>query len=184
NSPWDSANYWLGTMITDKTGNSYITSGSNGEVSKISPAGALVWHNNPNGGFSPTYEYCHEALNCDQTQLIIGGMYGVGAPPGGWRGAMMLINMASGAVSSTQVVGYGSGFTIDEVRSICSAPNGNYYFMTLDTIGSVTPGLSINFKNTNSYNFSYGSPTYSIKGNLGLNAMRATKNFVYTQNGS
>jgi len=183
-TPWDSSSYWLGTMVTDRNGNSFVTSGSNGEVSKVNSGGSLVWHNNPNGGFSPTYEYWHEALNCDQTQLIIGGMYGVGAPPGGWRGAIMLINMGSGAISSTKVVGSGSGFTIDEVRSLCFAPNGNYYFMTLDSIGSVTPALAINFKNNHSYNFSYGSPSYSIVGNMGLNAMKATQNFIYTQNGS
>ncbi|HTB05672.1 MAG TPA: hypothetical protein VK806_01880, partial [Bacteroidia bacterium] len=110
NTPWDSSSYWLGTMITDHSGNSYITSGSNGEVSKINSGGGLVWHNNPNGAFSPTYEYWHEALNCDQTQLVIGGMYGTGTPPGGWRGAMMLINMASGAVTTNKVVGSASGF--------------------------------------------------------------------------
>jgi len=184
NTPWDSSSYWLGTMITDKAGNCYCTSGSNGEVSKVSSAGALVWHNNPNGAFSPTYEYWHEALNCDQTQLVIGGMWGTGTPPTNWKGAIMNINMGSGAITATTVLGYGSGFNIDECRSICSAPNGNYYFMTLDSIGSVTPALAINFKNNSTYNFSYGSPSYSIVGNLGLNAMRATKTYLYTVNGA
>ena len=172
-------------MVTDRKGNSYITSGSNGEIAMITPAGALNWSNNPNGALSPTYEYWHEALNCDQTQLMVSGMYGVGTPPNGWRGAIMNINLTNGSIANTKIVGGGSGFTIDECRSICFAPNGNYYFLTLDSVGSINPALTTyGFKTNSTYNFSYGSPTYAMVGNMGLNAMHATKNFLYTVNGS
>jgi len=182
NTPWDSSTYWLGTLVTDKAGNSYVTSGSNGEVSKVSSAGALVWHNNPNGGFGPVYEYWHEALNCDQTQLVIGGMYGAVSPS---QGAIMNINLTNGAIANKIIVGEMSGLSIDECRSICFSPNGNFYFMTLDSIGSLNAALTTyGFKSNSTYNFSYGSPSYSIVGNLGLNAMKATKSFIYTVNGA
>ncbi len=184
---WDSTSYWLGTLITDRTGVSYITAGSNGEISKISTGGGLVWHNNPNGFFGPLYEYWHMAFNCDQTQLVVGGMYG--ASPfniAGYQGAIFNINLTNGTIANQIAVGYNFGLlNINEVRAMCSAPNGNYYFLTLDSIGSTQSALtSVNYKIPNNYNFSYGSPTYSIVGNLGMNAMRATTSFIYTQNGT
>ncbi|MEO6882593.1 MAG: gliding motility-associated C-terminal domain-containing protein [Bacteroidia bacterium] len=185
NTPWDSANYWMGTMITDLAGNSYVTSGSNGEISKITTGGALVWHNNPNGLFGPLFEYWHLAFNCDQTQLVVGGMKTPSAfSINGYRGAIMTINLANGSITNTIIVGGFSGLaTIHEVRAICPSSNGNFYFMTLDSIGSVTPALTLNYKSINGYNFSYGSPSYTVKGNLGLNAMKTNGNFIYTQNG-
>jgi hypothetical protein len=158
---WDSANYWLGTMITDKAGNSYITSGANGEISKINTGGTQVWHNNPNGTISPLYEYWHESFNCSQTQLIVAGTYLTGGTSG--QGAIMNINMASGAISSQVIVGQKSGFIFDEARANCEAPNGIFYFLTLDSIGGVTSTLTPTYKTANSYNISYGSPTYSGK---------------------
>ncbi len=185
---WDSANYWLGTLITDRAGNSYITSGANGEISKITTGGALVWHNNPNGLFGPLYEYWHEAFNCDQTQLVVSGTE-LPSPfnTAGFRGAIFNINLTNGSIANQIYVGYTFGFlnsSIDEGRSICSAPDGNYYFLTLDTIGSVTAALGLNWKNISTYNFSYGSPSYTVKGNMGQNNIKATQNFLYTQNGT
>jgi gliding motility-associated-like protein len=184
NTPWDSAGYWLGTLITDIAGVSYVTSGSNGEIRKVNTSGTLVWSNNPNGAFGPLYEYWHLAFNCDQTQLVVGGMR---APSpfstNQFRGVVVNINLATGAVASYTTVGWIAGFNIKEARTICSSPNGNYYFLTLDSIGCVNSALALTWKASSGYNFSYGSPSYSIKGNLGLSSIRATSNFIYTQNG-
>ncbi len=184
---WDSSSYWLGTLITDRLGNSYITSGANGEISKITTGGALVWHNNPNGLFGPLYEYWHMAFNCDQTQLVVGGTY-MASPfnIAGYEGGIFNINLSNGSIANQIVVGYTFGLlNINEVRSICSAPNGNYYFLTLDSIGSTQSALtSVMYKIPNSYNFSYGSPSYAAVGNLGQNNIRATANYLYTQNGT
>ena len=99
-----------------------------------------------------------------------------------YRGAIMNINLATGAVLSFVNVGAVAGFNIKEVRSICSSPNNNYYFMTLDSVGSVTSGLTFNYKSPHGYAFSYGIPNFGVT-NQGISAMRATLNFIYTQNG-
>jgi gliding motility-associated-like protein len=186
-TPWDTAHYWIGTFITDLAGNSYITSGSNGEISKVNTSGALVWHNNPNGAFGPLFEYWHLAFNCDQTQLVAGGMRNTNPlATNTLLGAIMNINLANGAVSNYVIVGYmTSGFppTIKEVRSICSAPNGNFYYLTLDSLGTVNQSLVMGLKIPSTYNFSYGSPSYGVT-NQGISAIRANGKFVYTQNGT
>ncbi len=186
-TPWDTATYWVGSFIVDKAGNSYITSGANGELSKITPAGALAWHNNPNGLFGPLYEYWHLSFNCDQSQLVIGGTRTPNAlSTASYRGAIMNMNLNTGAVLNYVEVGYVGGFLntqIKEVRSICASPNGNYYYLTLDSIGSVTPALAINYQNNSTYNFTYGSPAYGVT-NQGISAIRATSTNIYTQNGA
>jgi gliding motility-associated-like protein len=75
-----------------------------------------------------------------------------------------------------------SGLNINEARSVCSSPNGNYYYLTLDSMGSVTPGFTFNFQRGTTYNFAYGSPSFSPT-NQGMNAMAATSSFIYVQNG-
>jgi gliding motility-associated-like protein len=179
-SPWSSANYWTGTLITDKAGNSYVTAGSTGEIAKVSPAGSQVWSNNPGG--AGTYEYWSETFNCDQTQIIVGG---TNLP----SGYVFNINVSNGSIANFVKVGYKDGINPDEGRSVCSAPNGNYYFLTLDSIGSVNSGVTtVNSKTNNSYNFAYAGPYYArysgSSGNIGFNAIRATKNYVYTVNGA
>jgi|GEM_PF-2162385 len=187
NTPWDTANYWIGTMITDAAGISYVTSGSNGEIRKITAAGALSWSNNPNGLFGPLYEYWHLSFNCDNTKLAVGGMRA--ASPfdiNGFIGAIMDINLSSGAILSYKAVGANPGGflpKIQEVSSMCSSPNGNYYFLTLDTVGSIKSDLSaINFKIPTLYDLNYYIPAYGPT-KLGISAIRANNNFLYTHNG-
>jgi hypothetical protein len=186
-TPWDTANYWIGSMLTDAAGISYITSGSNGEISKITAAGGLSWHNNPNGFFGPLFEYWHLSFNCDYTKLAVGGMR---APSpfdiNGYTGVVMDLNLSNGAILSYKVVGYNPGGflpKIQEVSSMCSAPNGNYYFLTLDTIGSIKSDLStINFRIPSTYNFNYYIPSYGAT-KLGISAIAANANYLYTHNG-
>ncbi len=186
-TPWDSSSYWIGTMICDKAGNCYVTSGANGEISKVNTSGSVVWHNNPNGLFGPLFEYWHLAFNCDQTQLVCGGTRTPNAlSTASYRGAIMNINLSSGAVLSYVEVGYVGGFLntqIKEARALCSSPNGNYYYLTLDSIGCVNPALAIQYQVNSTYNFTYGSPAFGVT-NQGVNAMRATHDYIYTQNGA
>jgi len=184
-TPWDSSGYWIGTMNTDRAGNAYITSGSNGEISKINPSGGLVWHNNPNGVLGPLYEYWDMSFNCDQSQLVVGGMRTPSAMGiSTYRGAVMNINLANGSVLNYTVVGYVAGLNIKEIRSICQSPNGNYYYLTLDSIGAVDPSLNILWQTNSTYNFSYGNPSYQINGNMGMRVIRATQNFIYSMSGA
>lgn len=187
NSPWDSANYWIGGFVTDKvTGESYITSGSNGEIRKISTAGASVWNNNPNGFFN-TYEYWSLTFNCDKTRLLVGGSRF--AFPLTLLGTIMNINLGTGAILNTSVVGFGSMVgippNIQEVSSICSAPNNNLYFLTLDTLGSITDNIAtMNFKTGTTYNFDYYIPGYGFGTKQPISCIRANASAVYTHNGA
>lgn len=187
NSPWDSANYWIGGFVTDQvTGESYITSGSNGEIRKISTAGTSVWNNNPNGFFN-TYEYWSLTFNCDKTRLLVGGSRF--AFPLTLLGTIMNINLGSGAILNTSVVGFGSMVgippNIQEVSSICSAPNNNLYFLTLDTLGSITDNLAtMNYKTGTTYNFDYYIPGYGFGTKQPISCIRANNNAVYTHNGA
>ncbi len=184
---WDTTNYWIGTFIVDPAGNSYITSSANGELRKINPSGTSVWFNNPNGVFGPIYEYWHMAFNCDNTELLIGGMR---APnpfsTSNYRGSIMKINLSNGSISSFLDVGYTTGGfipTIKEVRSICSAPNGKYYYLTLDSIGALSSALTVDYQIGSTYNFTYGIPAYGST-NQGISAIRANAAYLYTQNGT
>jgi len=186
-SSWDSSGFWVGGMVTHPNGDSYITTGSNGEIRKISPAGSQVWYNNPNGLTS--YEYWSLAFNCDLTQLVVGGSRATFSIPFPViRGTMMNINLSNGSIASTTVVGFGNitGIPprIQEASSICSAPNGNYYFLTLDTIGSINNALNtIGFKIPTLYNFDYYIPGYGFGTKQPISATRANANALYTHDG-
>jgi gliding motility-associated-like protein len=190
NTPYDTANYWLGTMATDQAGNSYITAGSVAAMQKINNAGTIVW--NAPSAVGGSNEYWNIAFNCDQTKLIVGGTTFSGSF---LKGAIFDINTSTGAVLATKVVGYGSAFgfppNLQEVRSISSSKNARYYFLTLDTIGYIDQSFSSCsgsgnlYKTSSGYSLGYKSENYRPNnGNGGLMAIRANANFVYTQNGT
>jgi len=187
-SPWDSANYWIGGFITHPNGESYMTSGSNGEIRKITTAGGVAWSNNPNGFTS--YEYWSLSFNCDLTKLVVGGSrLAFSIPFPVLRGVVININLTNGSQSGVTVVGYGSTTSIppnvQEVSSICFSPNGNYYFLTLDTVGSINSALTtINFKTPSAYSFDYYVPGYGFGTKQPISCIRADANALYTINGS
>lgn len=184
---WDSAGFWVGGMVTHPNGDTYMTSGSNGEIRKINSAGIQQWYNNPNSFTS--YEYWSPAFNCDLTELVVGGSRATfSIPTPIIRGTIMRINLGNGSIINTTVVGYGNviGFPPDvqEVSSLCSAPNGNYYFLTLDSIGAIDDNLTtIQFKNSTSYNFDYYIPGYGFGTKQPISAIRADMNAFFTHNG-
>lgn len=183
NTPYDTTS-WLGTFATDLAGNSYVTQGSTAEILKVNTAGTLQW-SNPNPGGSSS-ELWNIAFNCDQTALIVAGTTTA------LRGAIFSININSGAVTNTKIVGYGSAFgfppSIQEVRAITPSKNGKYYFLTLDTIGYINQNFSLCssgttlYKTNSTYALSYKCENFRYN-NTGIMAIRANGNFVYTQNG-
>ncbi len=190
NTTYDTANYWLGTMATDLAGNTYVTSGSNANIRKVSTAGGLSW--NAAGG--TLTEYWCIAFNCDQTKLIVGGTNLGFFPPAGSNGMIFDINTNNGNVISSEAVGSNRpGFIINdisEVRSITSSKNARYYYITLDTIGCIDdniglcPNGSSIFQENHTYAFGYKSENYRPNnGNSGIKAIKANANFVYTHNG-
>ncbi len=191
NTPYDTANYWLGTFATDLAGNSYVTSGSIAGMKKVNAAGGVVW--TWNAPLLSVDEYWNIAFNCDQTKLIVGGTSGTMLSI---HGAIFYINTANGAVLSNQTVALGSMFgiptSIQEVRSITACRNARYYFLTLDTLGSIDDDFAqcgsispVVFKMDHGLHFSYKSEDYKPNnGNSGMMCIRANRYFVYTQNGA
>ena len=189
-TPYDTTE-WLGTMATDDAGNTYVTEGTAYRILKVNTAGGLVWNNlNPSGGQIST-EFWNISFNCDQTKLIVGGT-------GGnldIHGKIYEIDMNSGDItSSVQVTQAGNIFSfppqIQEVRAMTAAPNGKYYFVTLDTIGYLNDNLALCpngssslFLKNHGINWSYKSENWRYS-NTGIKVIRADANFVYTHKGN
>ncbi len=188
NTPWDTANYWVGTLKTDLAGNSYITSGTSGTLRKINTAGNMDW-TAPNTGPFPEIEFWSLAFNCDYSKLYCGGMRASsGLNVGSYRGTLFDLSLVNGTIQSFKEVGFNTGGfipTIKEVRSIAYSPNQNLYYLTLDSVGGVTPapGFNVVYQIPSGYNFTYGIPDYGVT-NQGIHAVAATENILYTMNGN
>jgi gliding motility-associated-like protein len=195
NTPWDTANYWLGTLATDNAGNSYVTAGSTAKLQKVSAAGAMIF--SVSGG--SVDEYWTISFNCDQTRLIVGGTRIQGLPSPTGAGMIFDINTSTGAVIATKKVGWTRTTTIfgfpvtdiEEVRSMTSSFNSRYYYLTLDSIGAIDqnfsacPGSNTLVGRNDGYAWGYKCENYRPNnGNAGVKAIRANQNFVYTHNGA
>ena len=187
NSGVDSSTTWMGSLITDPAGNSIITAGTPPVITKVNTSGTQVWTNT--GGSLD--EYWNLAFNCDYTQLIVGGTRLTGFPAPNGSGRIYNINPNSGAVISNVLLGYALHYTVfglptedpNEVRALSSSPNGNYYFLTLDTVGSIKPNLAINYETLSTYRYAYGSPNYGFTPQ-GQSTIRATGTDLYSTDGA
>ena len=190
NTPYDTT-AWLGTMATDNVGNTYVTNGTDYKIQKINTAGGLVWNNNSPSGGQISTEFWNISFNCDQTKLLIGGTGG----NFNIHGRVYDVDMNSGNInSSVQVTQAGNLFaippSIQEVRAMCAAPNGKYYFVTLDTIGYLSDNLTLCPNGSSSLvmdnhgiGWGYKSENWRYN-NTGIKAIRADANFVYVLRGN
>ena len=173
---------WIGTLATDLVGNSYVTVGSSARIKKVNTTGTTQW--NVAGGILD--EYWSLAFNCDYTKLMCGGTRLIGFPFPTGSGRAFDISTANGSVSGNILVANAlPSFLINdpnEIRSICSSPNGNFYFHTLDTIGELTTSLGINWRTLTTYSFAYSSPNYGFTPQP-QHVIRATTQYIYTMNG-
>jgi gliding motility-associated-like protein len=194
-TPWDTANVWLGTLATDDLGNSYITSGTTPEIERVDNAGVMQWHNASGGGFGSGSEYWTISFNCDKTKLIVGGTKVSGISD--FYAAIFEMDITNGNVLSDQTFAYtnilgGPGATPEEVRSISSAKNGKFIYLTHNQVGSITqnfatcpvnvPGFQVN----NTHNLGYKCEDYlpESQNGGGLKALVANDNFFYTHSGN
>ncbi len=193
NTTYDTAGGWLGTLATDLAGNSFITNGSPAAIRKVDNTGTLIWTKTGSG----SNEYWSIAFNCDQTKLIVGGTkVGVGLPPP-IEAAIFDIDVANGNILATKIVSAPANTSAippksQEVRGISASRNARYYYLTHDTIGYINQNFSACGSSGNgalaaintTYSLSYKCENYRSKGNSGIPAIKANKNFVYTQNGT
>ena len=181
-----SGSNWFGALCVDKAGNSYITCGSGAAITKVDTGANFKWSNTAPSAPSFAIEYWAMDFNCDQSQLYVGGTRDVPFSFD-FHGDVFQMDMTSGAISNYVSVvhpSFSGGFgAFNEVRSMCFSPNGNLYYLTLDTVGSITQGLSINYGQPSSYHFPYYMP-YSNGGvGQGQNNIRATAQYLYTTDG-
>ncbi len=183
NTPYDTANFWLGTFAVDNAGNSYVTAGSVARIQKVNTAGTVVWNNTTApGGILTMAEYWNITFNCDETRLIVGG-----TATGGVLPTIYQIDMNSGNVSGSLQATSGSG---TEVRTIAPAGNGKYYFLSHDSIGYINQNFSAcgnptNAKYTvsNTYNLGYKCENFRVN-NSGIHALRTFNGFAYVNRGN
>ena len=185
NTPYDTANVWLGTLAVDNAGNAYLTAGSVAAIQKINTNGALVWDNPNPGGFLSNDEFWSITFNCDQSKLVVGGTGGAAL---NLTATVYDIDVNSGNVTASQDVAQGSTFgippSVQEVRAICASPNGKYYFMTQDTVGAIQQNLNacggnpLFYKIDNGYDLGYKCENYRYD-NAGICAIKANNFFFY-----
>lgn len=190
NTPYDTTE-WLGTFKTDQAGNSYVTQGSPARIQKINTAGAIVWNNpNPGGIFSLT-EFWTITFNCDETHLVIGGTGG-----SAFQGPIPYvynIDMNTGNVLNSAQVAGGAGLNPangQEVRAITACGNGNYYFLTHDSIGYIHQNFSFcssggqgPFRVSSGADLSYKCENWRYD-NTGIVALIYYNNFIFVHRGN
>ncbi|MDD3878127.1 MAG: gliding motility-associated C-terminal domain-containing protein [Bacteroidales bacterium] len=198
NTPWDTANFWLGTLTVDYLGNSFITAGSSARLQKVNTSGGMEW--GANGGMND--EYWMITFNCDKTKLIVGGTR-LSVNPlnpndlSASRGVIFDININNGSVLSLQNVDTtrpGPMGMFDEpveVRALTSSKSGRYYYLTLESVGAINQNFNVCttndpvFHTSSGYVLSYKSEDYRPNnGNAGNRIIRTSPQFLYTQNGS
>ncbi|MEN9699540.1 MAG: hypothetical protein RLZZ301_738 [Bacteroidota bacterium] len=191
NTPYDTSNVWLGTFAVDNAGNSYVTAGSVAQIQKISPSGTLLV-NNPNpGGILSSAEFWSIAFNCDESALVIGGTGGALLQ---LDAVVYEVNTSTLNISNQQFISNGPTTSIppnvEEVRAICAAQNGRYYFMTMDTIGYLSDnfgacpsGSSNFFKGPHNAAWGYKLENFRYD-NAGICALATDPSHVFMHRGN
>ncbi|MEZ4938614.1 MAG: gliding motility-associated C-terminal domain-containing protein [Crocinitomicaceae bacterium] len=197
-TPWDTSTVWLGTLATDASGISYITSGVSPEMERVSAAGVMDWHQNNGGTYSLglASELWSITFNCDRTKLIVGGTYAPG--PIVYHSAIFDVDVLTGNVTShvtfDSVSIFGISFppvTPIEVRSIASSSNAKYVFLTHDDVGVINqnfgacPEVKPDFRVNNTHNLGYKCENYlpATQNGGGLKALVANDSYFYTHKG-
>lgn len=194
-TPWDTSSVWLGTLATDASGNSYVTSGVEANMHKVDNAGNQVWTTTLGGGLQFNSEWWSITFNCDETQLIVGGTWVDGILSFDFYAGIFEIDVVTGNVISDQVVDYtnigGFGANPIEVRSISSSPNARYIFLTHNDVGAINqnfatcPQDTSVFQVDNQDNLGYKCENYlpATQNGGGLKALVAGDDYFYTHAG-
>lgn len=192
---WDTASVWLGTLATDNSGNSYITSGTAPEIAKVNPSGTMVWNH---AGLNNTCEYWSITFNCDKTKLIVGGTYVANPLSMDYSSSIYDIDINNGNVlghvefETTNIGGTQiPPVTPIEVRSISASKNAKYIYLTHNSVGAINQNISLCpndepvFHVDNNHHLSYKCENYlpATQNGGGLKAIVSNDNFIYTHAG-
>jgi gliding motility-associated-like protein len=196
-TPWDTNTVWLGTLATDAGGTSYITSGTTPEIQRVDNAGNMIWHNTTGGGFGQDTEYWTISFNCDKTKLIVGGTKFQGLTD--VYAAIFDIDVNTGNVLNDVTFAYTNIFGMsfpppmpEEVRSISSAKNGKFIYLTHNNVGALNQNFDIcpnndpTFEVSNQYPLGYKCENYlpQTQNGGGLKALTSNDMYFYTHTGN
>ncbi len=201
NTPWDTSSVWLGTLATDETGTSYITSGTLPEMQKVDANGNMVWdasYGTTNPLFSgETGEWWSITFNCDKTKLIVGGTYAPDIMGTDFYASIYNIDITNGDVLShvelayTNIGGFGNVNMPEEVRAIAPTNNSKYVFLTHKQVGVINqnigecPNDQPDFQVSNQEELAYKCEDYlpATQNGGGLKALISNDNYFYTHTG-
>ena len=197
-TPWDTANVWLGTLATDNFGTSFVTSGTAPEMQRIDNAGNLIWTASGGSVLGSTSEWWSITFNCDKSKLIVGGTYIPNGLGFDYYSAIFDIDINNGNVLTYQTFDYvnAGGISIPpphpiEVRGICAAKNAKYFFLTHTGVGLINqnfgqcPNPRPVFYNDNNHHYAYKCENYlpETQNGGGLKAIIANDNYFYVHTG-
>lgn len=194
-TPWDTSTVWLGTLATDASGNSYVTSGVTAEMHKVDNAGNFVWQTALSGGLQYNSEWWSITFNCDETKLITGGTWVNGIFSFDFYAGIFEIDVVTGNVISDQTVDQtnigGFGATPVEVRSISSSKNSKFIYLTHHDVGAINenfgscPNSEPIYQVDNGHHLGYKCENYlpATQNGGGLKALIANDNYIYTHSG-
>jgi len=195
NTPWDTSTVWIGTLATDNSGTSFVTSGTAPEMERIDNSGNMVWHSNGGSGLGATSEWWSITFNCDKSKLIVGGTYVPSALAFDFYSAIFDIDITNGHVLSYQTFNHTnvSGFLVFpiEVRGICAAKNAKYFYVTHNDVGLINqnfgqcPNPQPVFQTDNGHHYAYKCENYlpETQNGGGLKAITANDNYFYVHTG-
>jgi hypothetical protein len=183
-TPYDTTS-WLGSFVVDDVGNSYVSLGSIGRLQKINSSGSMVWDNPNPVGSSNLTEFWSLALSCDQSDLFIGGTSGISIP----SPFIFEIDINNGNILDSIILHQSEMFNVQEVRSLVACEKEKFYFLTQDSIGFVTQGVSTCEPNgiphhiDNEINFGYKCENFRIN-NTGINALAPYGQYIFVHKGN
>ncbi|MBN2667725.1 MAG: gliding motility-associated C-terminal domain-containing protein [Bacteroidales bacterium] len=194
-TPWDTSSVWIGTLATDFSGNSYVTSGTSPAMEKIDNGGSMNWHMNGGGFLASSNEFWTITFNCDKTKLIVGGTYVASMFSFDYYAAIFDIDVNSGNINdyiTLDVTNIGGIGTMPvEVRSISSSKDAKYIFLTHHDVGAINqnigncPNEEPTFQVDNTHHLAYKCEDYlpETQNGGGLKALVSNDNYFYTHAG-
>ncbi|MBI4645412.1 MAG: gliding motility-associated C-terminal domain-containing protein [Bacteroidia bacterium] len=196
-TPWDTASVWLGTLATDNSGTSYITSGTAPAMERVDNNANMIWHNDGGGGLFDDEEWWSITFNCDKTKLIVGGtiLNMLSFPNMEAYATIFDMDINNGNVLGSQNFAYTDlsvmFSTPVEVRSISSSKGAKYIFLTHNDVGAINQNIGVCpneepiFQVDNGHHLSYKCENYlpATQNGGGLKALVANDQFFYTHSG-
>ncbi|MCK6649800.1 MAG: hypothetical protein L6Q66_09100, partial [Bacteroidia bacterium] len=183
-TPFDTTS-WLGSMITDAIGNTYISQGSEAKIMKVDANGNFLWINTPVPLLSHAIEYWSFTFNFDQSRLFVGGT-DLKMSPFTMHGKLYEIDTANGQQLNSQILSKAVAVASpSEIRAIEMAPNGRLYSLTHDSIFrseqnfDTTSVIAVN----SGQHLSYKCENWRYI-NSGIEAIRANENYLYVHRGN